>query len=210
MAYPGLVPIPPFDPANPAPLHVVMTYPLDPRQTIDQWVDAIRQRAEFLMMLGYDEFEFEEYRVRMLLFNLPLDPFWNHIRRRYPIVLEDGTWNLIYVYNGRWRLGLEDLRNSMAIDYVYLSRVLEHSTAAPGVPPPQHQAPAPAAPEPAPATPEEEDDCRIIFSYPARRRRSIEYELRRLRARMDRWWSKVWLGVTDLFFWVNDDVYARG
>ena len=98
--------LPPYNPLNPLPVHLVMMYFLDLRHTIDRWIDDIRVRAEYLESLGYEYMGYEEYRVRKVLFNLPVDPFWSAIRERYSIMLEDRTWNTRYIYNERWRLQL--------------------------------------------------------------------------------------------------------
>ena len=107
----------PSEPYDRLTLMEVMNFELDSRQTIDEWAESIKDWADILVMAGYNFIKEEEHRAFMLLVNLPINPLWADVHQRYPLCLEDGSWNPRYYYNGKWRLTLEALRDRLAFDF---------------------------------------------------------------------------------------------
>ena len=126
-------------------------------------------------MAGYNFMKDEDHRAFMLLVNLPLDPLWLDIHQRYPLCLEDGSWNPKYYYNGKWRQTLEALKDRLAVDFNQFQEAAQATTQ-----PMRALQPPPLEPSEGPSSSmvpaAGDDDCQIIFEYPARRRRSFEYE----------------------------------
>ena len=151
---------------------------------MDEWAESIKDWADLLVMDVYDFMKDEEHRAFMLLLNLPNDPFWLNIYHRYPLCLEDGQWNPKYYYNGKWRMTLEALRDRMAVDLnQFMETPQTTQTQTLSNSPPPLLVPSGEVGNPATSTSGDED-CQVIFEYPARKRRSFEYEWRRFTNRM--------------------------